>query len=81
MDSSDIAIEVENISKCYRIGLKEKIDDSLVKTVVNFIKSPLDNYRKYRALYKLSASSWYHYQGKDRVNESAIILEYPGFTR
>jgi len=48
----DIAIKVENISKCYRIGLKEDRHDTFGMSMFNFIKSPLKNYRKYRALYK-----------------------------
>ena len=48
---SNIAIKVENISKCYRIGLKENMHDSLAKSLFNFIKSPFKNYSKYRSLY------------------------------
>ncbi len=49
---SNIAIKVENLSKCYRIGLKDNMYDSFAQSLFNFIKSPLNNYRKYRALYK-----------------------------
>lgn len=52
MTSSEIAIKVENISKCYRIGLKENMHNSLGGAIFDFIKSPLKNYRKYRSLYK-----------------------------
>ena len=52
MNSKDIAIKVENISKVYRIGLKENINDSIGSAIFDFIKSPLTNYRKYRSLYK-----------------------------
>ncbi len=52
MSSKDIAIRVENISKRYRIGLKEQMQDSLGGAILDFIKSPLKNYRKYRSLYK-----------------------------
>lgn len=52
MSSNDIAIKVENISKIYRIGVKDKIHDSLGRALFEFIKSPLNNYRKYRSLYK-----------------------------
>ncbi|MFC1676091.1 ABC transporter ATP-binding protein [Planctomycetota bacterium] len=53
-NSTDIAIKVENISKCYRIGLKENLYDNLGDAVLNFLKSPLHNYRKYRSLYKFN---------------------------
>jgi lipopolysaccharide transport system ATP-binding protein len=46
------AIRVENISKCYRIGLKENMHDTLAKTFFRTVKSPLENYRRYRSLYK-----------------------------
>ncbi|MEA1866699.1 MAG: ABC transporter ATP-binding protein [Thermodesulfobacteriota bacterium] len=52
MNSKDIAIKVEGISKCYRIGLKEQVHDSMGGAIINFIKNPLKNYRKYRSLYK-----------------------------
>jgi len=52
MSENSAAIKVENISKCYRIGLKEKIHDNMLSIVLDYLKSPLTNYRKYRALYK-----------------------------
>ena len=52
MNSNNIAIKVENISKVYRIGAKENIHDSFVHTMIDFLKSPWKNYRKYRSLYK-----------------------------
>jgi len=52
MSSNDIAIKVENISKRYRIGLKEDMHDSITSAAIDFIKKPLANYRKYRSLYK-----------------------------
>jgi lipopolysaccharide transport system ATP-binding protein len=45
-------IRVENISKCYRIGLKQDMHDTLAKTALSLVKSPFKNYRKYRSLYK-----------------------------
>jgi lipopolysaccharide transport system ATP-binding protein len=52
MNNRNLAIKIENISKCYRIGLKETIQDNFFNTVVNFIKNPLKNYWAYRSLYK-----------------------------
>lgn len=52
MNSDTIAIDIENISKCYRIGLEDEISDTFGATAFNFLKSPLKNYRKYRSLYK-----------------------------
>jgi len=52
MQRSDLAIRIDKISKLYRIGLKDEMSDSFLKSFLNFVKSPLNNYRKYRALYK-----------------------------
>jgi lipopolysaccharide transport system ATP-binding protein len=52
MSSNDIAIKVENISKLYRIGMKQEMRDSFASTIFDVIKSPWKNYRKYRSLYK-----------------------------
>jgi lipopolysaccharide transport system ATP-binding protein len=52
MKDKKIAIEVKNISKCYRIGVKEKVHDTFGRTLLDFIRSPLKNFQKYRSLYK-----------------------------
>ena len=52
MSNNQKVIKVENISKCYRIGLKENMHDTFAKTVFNAIKSPFKKYREYRSLYK-----------------------------
>jgi len=52
MTSTDTIVKLENISKRYRIGLKGNVNDSIVGTIFDFIKRPLNNYRKYRSLYK-----------------------------
>lgn len=52
MNANNMAIRVENISKRYRIGLKEKVHENLVSAIVDLMRSPLKNYRKYRSLYK-----------------------------
>ena len=51
MSSKDVAIELESVSKLYRIGVREKIQDSLGATMIDILKSPISNYRKYRSLY------------------------------
>ncbi len=52
MSSKEVVIDIENIGKCYRIGVKDNIPDSFAGALFGFIKSPLENYRKYRRLYK-----------------------------
>ena len=52
MLDQSLAVKVEKISKIYRIGTKNENNDSLVKQMFEFIRSPLKNYRKHRSLYK-----------------------------
>ena len=52
MNSEENVIKVEGIHKHYRIGLKEEMHDSVLLAALNFFKSPLTNYRKYRSLYR-----------------------------
>ena len=51
---SEIAIRVENLSKRYRIGLKEEIHDTLVGAIVDFVKRPVKNVRRLRRLSRFS---------------------------
>ena len=51
MTDPETAIKATQLSKCYRIGLKEALPDSLSGALLAFLKSPLKNYRKYRSLY------------------------------
>jgi lipopolysaccharide transport system ATP-binding protein len=51
MLDKSLAVKVENLSKIYRIGTKDEIQDNLAQTVFEFLKNPLKNYRKYRSLY------------------------------
>lgn len=47
---SDIAIKVENLSKRYRIGLKDEIHDTFAGALTSFIRSPVQNLRRLRRL-------------------------------
>ncbi len=46
----DIAIRVDNLSKRYRIGLKNEIHDTFAGAVTSFIRSPVQNLRRLRRL-------------------------------
>jgi lipopolysaccharide transport system ATP-binding protein len=52
MSSNDTAISAEGLSKLYRIGQKQQVHDSLAASMIDFIRSPVKNYRKYRSLYR-----------------------------
>ena len=47
MIPDEVAIKAEHLSKVYRIGVKEDIHDSIGSTIFNFLKRPMENYRKY----------------------------------
>ncbi len=47
---SDLAIKVENISKAYRIGLKEQRHDTLGAAMAAWVRSPLRNFKKLKSL-------------------------------
>lgn len=47
---TDIAIRVENLSKRYRIGLKEEMSDTLFGTLKTWLKLPISNFRQLRRL-------------------------------
>lgn len=52
MENNEFAIKAEALSKCYRLGVKDKVHDNFFKTILEYVKSPLKNYRKYRSLYR-----------------------------
>lgn len=51
---SDLAIRVSNVSKKYRIGVKEDSADTLGGKLIKILKSPLQNYRKLKSLSQFS---------------------------
>ncbi|MGW8227273.1 MAG: ABC transporter ATP-binding protein [Gammaproteobacteria bacterium] len=54
MREPEVVIKVQNISKCYRLGIKDEVNETFGGTLIEFLKSPLANYRKYRSLYDFS---------------------------
>jgi len=57
MNSDNYAIKVDGISKCYRLGLEEKIHDTIGGAFFDLIKSPLKNFQYYRSLYTFDDTS------------------------
>ena len=54
---SDIAIKVTNLSKRYRIGMKEEIHDTFMGQITSFIKSPISNFKRLQKLSKFGNNS------------------------
>lgn len=47
---TNIAIKVENLSKRYRIGIKEQLPDTFVGAMTSWLKNPLSNFQQLRKL-------------------------------
>ena len=54
---SDIAIKVENISKRYRIGLKEELHDTFLGALTSWIRYPISNFKRVQKLSKFNEDS------------------------
>lgn len=52
--SNDVAIKVENLSKRYRIGLKEEMHNTFCGAITSWIKSPFSNFKRLRQLSKFA---------------------------
>lgn len=52
MSTDDFAIKADRLSKIYRIGVKERVHENFASMAIDFIRSPLQNFRKYRSLYQ-----------------------------
>jgi len=51
---SEIAIKVSNLSKRYRIGLKEEVHDTFMGSIASWLRSPVSNYRRVHNLASFS---------------------------
>lgn len=47
---TETAIRIENLTKCYRIGLKEELSDTFVGMLTAWVKAPIRNYRRLKRL-------------------------------
>ena len=47
---ADIAVKVKNISKRYRIGLRENLPDTFIGSLSGWVKSPFSNFRRLQKL-------------------------------
>ncbi len=56
-------ITVENLSKAYRIGLKEEIPDTLVGAMTSWARAPLQNWRRLRKLNTFDLSKTAKHKG------------------
>ena len=54
---SDSAIKIQDLSKAYRIGVKELKHDTLGSTMISWLKSPLKNFKDLRSLSMIDSNS------------------------
>jgi len=54
---NDKSIQISNLSKRYRIGVKEELHDSLIGKITSLIISPFNNFRRVQKLSKFKGSS------------------------
>ena len=47
---SDVAIRVESLSKCYRVGTRESMPDTFAGALISWVHSPLTNFQRLRRL-------------------------------
>lgn len=69
---SSCAIKINNVSKLFRIGCKERQHDTLSASVASFFKSPLDNYRRYRSLYRFDDVNLQSEEGNAKDSEDVL---------
>ena len=55
---SDIAIQVENLSKRYRIGLKDELQDTFFGAIASLVKRPVKNLQRLRKLSTFGENSY-----------------------
>ena len=51
---SNIAIKVENLSKRYRIGLKEELHDTFIGAFTSWVRYPISNFKRVQKLSKFN---------------------------
>jgi len=51
---SDKIIKIENLSKRYRIGIKDEIHDTIIGGILSWLKTPLSNFRRVQRLSKFN---------------------------
>ena len=54
MSKKNVAVNVENLSKVFRLGVKEQTSENFAGALWGFVRSPLQNFRKYRSLYNFN---------------------------
>lgn len=74
---SKTVIQVTNLSKRYRLGLKEKQADTFVEQLGNLIKSPYENLKRLRAMSRFGAEDesvfWALKDINFEVNEGEVL--------
>ena len=65
MSNSNYAIQVEDVAKLYRLGLKEDVHDTLGSTLARILRDPVNNFKKYRSLYNFDDVDFENYNEEE----------------
>lgn len=72
-------IKTRNIGKYYRIGVKLKNDDNMAGAALRFLKSPWENYKKYRSLYRFDEHTILEKSGDSEFSDIVWALRGVSF--
>jgi lipopolysaccharide transport system ATP-binding protein len=76
---SEIAVRVENLSKRYRIGLKEEMHDTMVGAFLSFAYQPFKNLRRIRRLTKFDEGRVVTTDGDSDLSPPFTIPHSPNY--
>ena len=72
MYPNNIAIRTNGIGKIYRIGVKKEIHDNFLRAFLDYVRSPLNNFRKYRSLYRFDDVLGNPENNSDQANSNIL---------
>lgn len=67
--NNEVAISVENLSKAYRLGLREQRPETLTGAITSLVRSPFRNYSDLRKLTRFKGSEVNN--GRSKINQSS----------
>ncbi|HEX8333583.1 MAG TPA: ATP-binding cassette domain-containing protein, partial [Segetibacter sp.] len=54
---NNISIKVQNLSKAYRLGLKEVKHENLINAIIHNLKKPFQNYKRISSLKNINSTT------------------------
>ena len=69
---TDIAIKVENLSKRYRIGLKDQMQDTFVGEIKSWLKAPFTSFKQLQKLTKFDDTDRQVYPVESKSHSTGV---------